>query len=89
MQGGDLIQCQANPEHFYLKGRGCEFCRAKQRYERFIAQLTAAQAKSKGPGASGNTGNSGNSNQMAAVAQSAAANTGGSPRRPWWMRLFF
>ena len=89
MQGGDLIQCQANPEHFYLRGRGCEFCRAKQRYERFIAQLTAAQAKSKGPGASGNTGNSGNSNQMAAVAQSAAANTGGSPRRPWWMRLFF
>ena len=89
MQGGDLIQCQANPEHFYLKGRGCEFCRAKQRYERFMAQLTAAQAKTKGPGASGSTGNSGNSNQTAAVAQSAAANTGGSSKRPWWMRLFF
>ena len=52
-------------------------------------QLTAAQAKTKGPGASGSTGNSGNSNQTAAVAQSAAANTGGSSKRPWWMRLFF
>lgn len=28
-----LIQCSMNPEHYYLRDRGCELCRAKQRLD--------------------------------------------------------
>lgn len=77
--GGDLIRCQVNPEHFYLKNRGCEFCRAKQRYEVFMKKLKDEQKKSQNQGATGS------SNQPAAVAQTAAASTG--TNTPLWKRV--
>lgn len=29
----ELIQCSVNPEHYYLRSRGCELCRAKKRLD--------------------------------------------------------
>lgn len=84
--GGDLIRCSINQEHFYIRSRGCEFCRAKMRYDNVLAQLTAQSAGS-------GTGNTGSANQQPAQTPSAQNQTAQAQasknNRPWWMRLFF